>query len=253
MFWWAVWGVGFSLRIVILLRGPLSRTLTNFPFFYAYILSTTVGDLVVRLAWIANPEAYQKTYWPTQLLTLVIGCGIILEIFKHVLAPYPGAERFATAIALVTFGAIFCFALAYRFLGPTSASKGTLIELERDLRTVQAILLFGILAVISYYRIPMGKNLKGMIGGYGLYIGTSLVSLAFRSYAGHAFEAAWNIIQPSSYDISLLIWLVALWSYRPNPVPDPSIHLEEDYEVLAARTKRALGTMRSRLAKAGRT
>jgi hypothetical protein len=183
----------------------------------------------------------------------MIGCGLMLEIFKHVLAPYPGAERFAMAVALVTFGAIFCFALLYQFFAPNwSSEKGTSIELERNVRTVQAIFLFGIFAVISYYQILVGRNLKGMISGYGLYVGTSLVVLAFRAYAGHPLEAASNIIQPLSYDLSMLIWLVALWSYHQNPVPDPAIHLEEDYEALAARTKRTLVAMRSHLTKAAR-
>ena len=64
--------------------------------------------------------------------------------------------------------------------------------IERDVRTVQAIFLFMILAVISYYRIPIGKNLKGMISGYGLYIVTSLFTLAIRAYAGPRFNSSWN-------------------------------------------------------------
>jgi hypothetical protein len=183
----------------------------------------------------------------------MIGCGIVLEIFRHVLRPYPGAEKFATAVGLVTFSAIFAFAFLYRLLAPDWSPSGTVIELERDVRTVQAIFLFGIFAVISYYQIPIGKNLKGMTAGYGLYILTSLVTLAVRSYAGPQFNNVWNVIQPLSYDASLLVWVVSMWSYHPNPVPDAAIRLEEDYEALAARTKRALGTMRSRLAKAGRT
>jgi hypothetical protein len=251
--WLAIWGIGIILLLLILTRGFRATILAKYPFFYAYVFSTLVGASLEYILWVASPTSYEKSYWAQQFITLLVGCGIILEIFRHVLAPYPGAERFATAVGLLTFGLVFCFALAYQWLGISqSAPKGTAIELERDVRTVQAIFLFGIFAVVSYYQIPIGKNLKGMIGGYGVYIGTSLVSLAFRSYAGHAFDAAWNVIQPSSYDVTLLIWLVALWSYHPNPAPDSAVHLEEDYEALAARTKRALGTVRSRLAKPGR-
>jgi hypothetical protein len=250
----AIWGSGIVLLLLILIRAFRAAILAKYPFFYAYVFSSLVGATLGYILWVTSPTSYERSYWTLQFVTLLVGCGIILEIFRHVLAPYPGAERFATAVGLLTFGMIFCFAFAYQGLGMRqSAPKGTAIELERDVRTVQAIFLFGIFAVISYYRIPIGKNLKGMIGGYGLYIGTSLVSLAFRSYAGRAFEAAWNVIQPFSYDLSLLIWLIALWSYHPNPAPDATVQLEEDYEALAARTKRALGAMRSRLAKPGRT
>jgi hypothetical protein len=91
-----------------------------------------------------------------------------------------------------------------------------------------------------------------MIAGYALYIGTSLLTLAVRSYAGARFNDMWNIIQPFSFDLSVMIWTIALWSHHPNPVPSASIHLEEDYEVFAARTKRALGSVRSHVVKTPR-
>jgi len=251
----ALWCTSFALQLIILSRGFLTRALLKFPYFYAYTFSVLVGDAFVFVAWrAADPALYQKSYWAWQFLTLVVGCGIILEIFKHVLAPYPGAERFATAVGLFTFGVIFCVAIVYRFL-PVGRStlSGSTFELERDVRTVQALFLFGILAVISYYGIQIGKNLKGMISGYGLYIGTSLLTLAVRSYAGAGFNRVWNIVQPCSFNVSVMIWVIALWSFHPNPVPDASIQLEEDYEAFAARTKRALVAMRSHLAKTSRT
>ena len=252
-----VWRAGLALLLAILIRGLQTKTILKFPFFYAYALSVLAGDLFVYATWkwmaIARPEAYQQSYWVAQFLTLLIGCGIVLEIFRHILTPYPGADKFATAVALSTFAVIFCLALAYQLVAPSGgALRGTTFVLERDVRTVQAIFLFGILAVISYYRIPIGRNLKGMITGYGLYVVTSLFTLATRAYAGSRFNNAWNLIQPFSFDLSMTIWLVALWSYQPNPAPDPAVPLEEDYEALARRTKRTLASMRSHLTKTAR-
>ncbi|MGO9588692.1 MAG: hypothetical protein ACLP3K_01425 [Candidatus Acidiferrales bacterium] len=254
-----IWQASFAIRVVILVRGFQAKALRKFPFFYAYAFSTLAADLFLYATWkwiaVAKPDAYQEVYWTGQFLTLMIGCGIVLEIFRHILMPYPGADKFATAVALGTFAAIFCFALGYQFLtheGLGLALKGTTFVLERDVRTVQAIFLFGILAVISYYRIPIGRNLKGMVAGYGLYIVTSLSTLAIRAYAGPRFNNTWNVIQPLSFDVSLAIWLIALWSYQPNPAPDPTVPLEEDYEMLARRTRRALASMRSHLTKAAR-
>ena len=67
------------------------------------------------------------------------------------------------------------------------------------------------LQAISNYRTAIERNMTGMILAYGLYIATSLVSLAVGSYA-YGFDATWNIIEPFSYPVSLLIWLTALWS-----------------------------------------
>jgi hypothetical protein len=245
-----IWYLGPCLQALILFRGFRSRTLLKYPFFHTYVASGCLSTifLYAYYVWRRDLGAYEHAYWIVQFCTLMIGCGIVLEIFRHILAPYPGADKFATIVALATFGAIFCFALTYQFVAPEWASaKGSALEIERDVRTVQAIFLFVILAVVSYYRIPIGKNLKGMISGYGLYIVTSLFTLAIRAYAGARFNSMWTVIQPFSFDLSLTIWLIALWSYHPSPAPDPNIPLGKDYDELAARTRRALTAMRSHL------
>jgi hypothetical protein len=91
-----------------------------------------------------------------------------------------------------------------------------------------------------------------MIFGYGLFIATSLADLALRSYPGPGAHAIWDAIQPFSYDVSLTIWMIALWSYHPNPVPDLSMRLETDYDAFATRTRHAMDGMRSYLARAAR-
>lgn len=247
MVWLLVWAVGLLIRLAGLFRGLQAKILATYRFFYVYLFSTFVADLIAFILWRLNQASYQSSYWILQFITLLIGCGIILEIFRHVLSPYRGAEKFAMALGLFTFGAIFCFAIAYRLV--VSSTDRAFFELERNVRTVQALFLSGILGVVSYYRIPIGKNLRGMISGYGLYIVTSLLTLAVRAYAGPKFNSSWSVIQPLSFDVSLGIWLVALWSSHLNPAPDPAIPLESDYEALAARTRRALENMRSHLTK----
>lgn len=250
---WVIPGSGDALELLILLRALWVHLLGVYRFFYSYIASIAFGSLIMTAVLATSPGSpvYQKWYWPLQFLTLITGYGILLEIMNHVLRPYPGAERFAKFIGVAAFGAIFCFALIAPRIMP-HRSGGTVIEFERDMRCVQAVFIVGLLAVIFYYLIPLGRNMKGMIMGYGLYILTSLMSLAVRAYAGAAFDRVWDVVQPLSFDASLLIWLVALWSYCPNPMPEHSIQLEQDYEALVARTKTVMGTIRSYLGRAAR-
>jgi hypothetical protein len=244
---------GNALQLIILHRGLRARIVGTYPFFYAYTVSSLISFFALSIIYLSNfgsySGSYAKWYWPIQLVTLILGCGIVLEILRHVLLLYPGAERFATVTGLVAFGGVFCMAIVSSFVMPAASGGGTMIELERNLRTAQAIILFGILAVMSYYRIPIGRNMKGMILGYGTYIGTSLFALAIRAYAGPWLQDVWIFVQPISFIISLSIWTVALWSYHPNPVPESSIGLESDYELLASHTRRALGMTRSYLAR----
>jgi len=243
---WIIWGAGIALESLLLIRAFSGQLLRKYPFFYAYNLSVLLMAVLLL-----SPVLWDKLYWGSQLVTLVIGYGILLEILKHVLAPYPGAEKFARTSGLIMFGAILCFAVVFPLVMP-QWSGGTSVEFERDLRMVQALFVCCLLCVVSYYRIEIGRNMKGMIFGYGLYIATSLISLATRSYQGSSFDEAWKVIQPLSLDISLIMWVVALWSYQPSPVVKPSGDIEADYEVLASKTKGVLDSIRTHFLKVAR-
>ncbi|HEY6443670.1 MAG TPA: hypothetical protein VIY66_10060 [Candidatus Acidoferrales bacterium] len=234
-----IWWVGIVLALLILVGGYRARLLFRYPFFYAYAASVFFVWTVLYFPYILRSPSYNSWYWGAEFLTLVVGYGILLEILNHVLGPYPGAAKFARTIGVIAFALVVCFAWLYPRLFP-QWSAGTSVEFERDLRTVQALFLGGLLVVVSYYRIAISRNMKGLIAGYGLYIATSLVTLALRSYAGMSFDTFWKIAEPLSYDISLLIWLVALRSYSPTPVPYSGINLDANYQELVTRTRSAV-------------
>lgn len=239
-------------RVRASFSGIWTASFRKYPFFYAYISCVLVKSLLLHFVFTSSLDLYRVWYWRTDILTLVAGCGILLDISEHVLSPYPGAERLARLAGLLAFGIIFSFILAYPWIVPGSSLAGTMVELERDLRGVQAIFLFGILAVVFHYGIAMGRNVKGMIFGYGLYVGTSLMTLATQSYVGTSFYEIWKVVQPLSWNISLVVWASALWSFYPNPAPRHAGRLEDDYEVFASRTRNTVGVMRSYLSKAPR-
>ncbi|MGH9737420.1 MAG: hypothetical protein ACRD4X_02395 [Candidatus Acidiferrales bacterium] len=246
---WVLWagsGISEGLECCIFWRAIRGSTVTRYPYFYAYI-ATTLTSFVLLIVYLVDRESYNHWYWPIQFVTLVFGCGVIVEIFQHVLSPYPGAKRFAKLTAFAAFGGLFCLAIVYALfhLEPSTAAAG--IELERNVRALQAIFLFAVLAIIFHYAIPVGRNIRGMILGYGIYIGTSLISRAVEAYAAHWLRLVWLYVQPLSFEASLTIWLVTLWSYHPNPVPGSAVRIEADYELLASHTRKALNATRSYL------
>lgn len=231
------------LRLLIVFRGARCGMIVRYAWFYSYIVVGFLTELAFGAVLIEAPSHYAEVYWPGQFLTLAVGCGLVLEIFRHVLSEYSGAERFARYVCLLTFAAIFLVVLIY----PRSTQLGlqaASIEMERDVRSAQIVFFVAILAVIFYYSLPLGRNMLGMIYGYGIYLFASLVTLTFRAYIGHGFTAIWRVAQPLSFDLSLSIWLVALWGYYPNPAPAERIGLDSDYENLVAVTRGKLDALR---------
>ena len=239
--------VGIFLRSLICLRGYQCGMLRKYVWFYSYIFAVLLADAVVYFILSVRPALYADAYWPAQFITLAFGCGLIVEIFKHALAFYPGAERFAKAACLITFAMIFVFAFGYGFLAPQGRSPLLEIDvsIERDLRACQILFFAAILAVISRYGISVGRNLRGLMYGYGLYLGFSIVTLAVRFYVGRGFNEVWRVAQPLSLDASLILWLRGFWRYDPAPAPSVQSRLEEDYQALAAMTRTRIAALRS--------
>jgi hypothetical protein len=247
-----IWWSGLAFELLLLLRAFRGRFLSQYPFFYTYAGSVFFLNLPLYFVYLGHSRSYTTWYWLVQFITLVTGYGILLELFRHVLSPCPGAERIAKIIGIGTFVAILCFVIVYPLVATTQSASGTVIEFERDLRTVQAIFLLVILSVISYYGILLGKNMKGMIIGYGLYVAASLASLAIRSHSGPILHSALDRIQPLSFNVAALIWLSTLWHYAPNPELSSRTRFEMDYESLAAKTRNMVGAMRSYLVRSAR-
>ena len=126
------------------------------------------------------------------------------------------------------------------------------IVVQRDFLFTQALILLVLLQVISYYGIAMGRNLKGMVLGYGQCIGVTLITLAVRAYVGAGFQEVGSMIQQVSYLAALAIWLMNLWSYCANPVPEATIAPDADYDKLASRTRDMVAAASTQLVKVER-
>lgn len=250
---WVLPAACVLLEVLILCRGVLSTLSARYRLFYAYLFCILMVDICRDLLYVIDRPAYANFYWATQFLSVLVGYGVILEVTRRAFESYPGAERFSRVLILGIFVVVFAY-VGSEALTQSQWSLGSSVwELERDLRAVQALVLIGALALIAWYRIQIGRNLSGIMLGYGLYTGSSVMSNALRSYAGHPFHATWRAVQPYTYLVCLVVWAGALWSYRPNPLPHPALRLEGDYDALVGRTRGMLGSMRSLLERSARS
>jgi hypothetical protein len=243
--------VGMLLDSLILYRAFLAKLFAKYPFFYGYIAWVLLVEIIRAPVYhLGSPAFFRNFYWTTEFLCLVVGYGVILEVIRKALEPYAGAERFARIGVLTVFAAVFSFVAFQIFTHPSWSPATCYGELARDLRAVQVMVLASVLTIVSYYRITLGKNLKGIILGYGFVIAYSVVTPALRSYFGPSFEGFYRLVPSYLFFVSQAIWAAALWNYSPNPAPEMPSRLESDYESLALRTRGLLGEMRSHI---GRT
>ncbi len=247
MFGQFLWWAGNALEGLLLIRSIKARLFKRYALLYVY-LSYVLFQSVLRFSvYTFKPGFYPSFYWYTQFLSVAVGYGVIWEIFRQALAQYPGAARMAKNVLAAIFVVVVSKVLFNALTGPVLSPATTSAELERNLRAVQAILLMAIVGLLIYYGIPTGRNLKGMILGYGFLIGARVINLTLRSYLGDRFQPWWQYLPALTYFITLVIWCFTLWAYRPNPQPESEGGIERDYELLAARTSKLLTQARAHL------
>ena len=238
--------LGVSLEALLLVRGLQEKLVRQFPIFYFYLFLVFVTDLLRFCFYRWYSSAYPPVYWTTQFISLVVGSAVIFEIYRVGLRAFPGAARMARNALLLVFAAIFAKAMASSSGGLLWWLSTKLEELERNLRIVQAAAIVTLVLLFLIYAIPFGRNLKGILFGYGLFIAMSVSQLTLIFYSGGIVRRYWSYFQPISYLIVLAIWTSALWSRHAVP-ESATMRLENDYEALVASTGTQLRRVRARL------
>jgi hypothetical protein len=252
MFGHFIWYAGLTLELMILVRASWTHLYTRFPIFYAYLACVFVSSSWLLVPYAASLRLYEQNFWAFEAVTILMGCGVLVEIMHRTLEDYRGADRLARFLALLTFFVVFgwlLLSLAFH-KNPVAIAdwRNHVDALERDVRIVQAVFLGITMAVALYFRIELGRNLRGLILGFGTFVGVSVISQALSFYIGKQFLPVSEKLQPCAYLFALGVWLVALWQedeVRSRP-PNPGID-DGDYERMALQTRKKLREVRSRV------
>ena len=249
----AIWWVSIALEILLVLRGLQARWASRYPAFYGYVAFVLLQEFVRFVAFRQSSQVYSYTYFATEFLCVGIGCLVVAEVYRLGLSNYPGTARMARNVLALVFTLTLARAIANTWTNPGWWLEVGTQEIERDLRTVQAVAIVALVSVFLLYAIPFGKNLRGILLGYGLFVTERVISLFFFAPVPERRDF-WVYMYSASYLAALGIWVTHLWSYSENEVPKPGAkRLESDYQALAAATRRRLEGARGQLGKAVRS
>ena len=235
-----IWWSGIALEIALLVRGLRGQLVRRLPIFYAYIAFVALQEFA-RLLVQSNKRIYWDVYWLTEFLGLAMGSLIVFEIYRVSLRAFPGAARMARNALTFVFLTAVAKALANVWASGGWRLDSTAFEVERALRTVQAAAILALVALFLVYSIPFGRNLRGILLGYGLFIGQRVICLTFMPPQGHHF---WFYAYSACYLVALSLWLGHLWSYQPVPQTAAGVSLDQEYQTIALGTLRRLRAMR---------
>ncbi|MCI0627690.1 MAG: hypothetical protein L0387_39570 [Acidobacteria bacterium] len=248
IFWW----LGMALEAALLLRATRRNLIKVYPIFYSYLAYVFIESLLRFYVYVRHPTVFGSFYWSTQLVSVILGYGVVWEICRQALSRYPGALRMARSIVLLIFVVVTLKVLVNSLDGEVRSLAGTTAELERSFRVVQAFLISAIVGVLVHYRIRIGRNLLGLISGYGFFIAASIVNLTVRAFLGEGVQWLWQYLPAGAYLVALFTWCATMWSYQPNPEPKAEPRLEHDYQALVHSTRQRFRQVRAHVGRAAR-
>jgi hypothetical protein len=245
----AISSVGIVLELLLIFRGHQQGLLRRYPLFFTYISFVLVSDVAMVFVRVP-PQTYLYMYWIVEFLGLVAGCLIVFEFYRVALRSFPGTARVTRALLAILFLLAMIKTVVSTLNVPRWWFDAKPAHVEGALRVCELLAILSLVVVLLFYSIPIGKNLRGILLGYSVFVSWSVICLALVAAGVATFDSIWSYTYPFSYLIGLVVWTVHLWSYQPNPVPDRSIPLEQEYQRVAAATQRRLHDARGYLAKA---
>jgi len=209
----------------ILLEGLLLWRLARhgqcirYPHVTAFVAFDLLSNIVLFLIDRSRPEWFADAYWRIASISLCLRFLVNWEFFRGIFPRrstlYDIASRIVMTVVLFTLPAIV-------FLGWKQASSLPYLYLhfspvvEQYVSLAQALLLLATAAVAWYYRIPLGKNLRGLGLGFGIYLLLRVVNFASLQLL-RGFSSYWRVLTPMTFVGMVVLWFWAFWEYAPPP------------------------------------
>jgi hypothetical protein len=203
------WYAGIGLLTILVAILIARRMWRKLPIFTAYSVLNLVqgGGLYFLLRY---PTLYQYTHWVCEVLGMLMGLGVVYEIFKNLFGSYKALGRLASNIfywvllALVVLGAVVLYAH-----GSVQGARyvAAFLVVEESVRIIEVGLILALFLFSGAFGLHWRQSIFGIALGLGIFTTVELVAITMRAHFGFVATPALNIARGLSFDTSLLVWM----------------------------------------------
>lgn len=246
---YAIPGFGIGLDGFLLWRLSRRRQIRRYPYFATFVFFDLLRTVVALAVFHFRREWYARTYWNTEAIALVLLFAIIWEVARH-LFPADSALRQLAWKTVILTEAIVIPALSFLAWGWSRSDFHEYPILivwpivEQYFTLAVSLLLLIISGVARYYGVAFGRNMRGLISGFGVYLCLYAANFAALQIVPR-FHLFWQFLSSLTYSAMAVSWLWAFWQYAPPPVPaaippEQFAQYEQRWEHLWTTTTRLL-------------
>lgn len=243
------WAAAAALELLAFVLAIRRRLFARQPLFGSYLTLLIADQLLMTFFYAkfgVRSHVSFYVFWALQAVLIMLRGAAVFEVFKVVLSPFSGVWKTCRGILLLvgvtlTFAAIFAASQSGPRISAIISTGGRGLELA-----IVGILLFG-LAFSRYYNIHIETYLLWIGFAFGFYSGVQVVNNTFLHRYLLSYFPMWSRLSVFAFDISTVLWCVALWSPLPAVRATPAALGHEDYEAIAPQMTSRLRELNSRL------
>jgi len=225
------------------------RLYLRLPWFTGYLTLLVGHTLLVWFLYLGGGYDSRLTfycYWATQGLLLTARAAVVAEIARRALREYRGI--WALGWRLLCGVALLLLVHAALDARGNSAWIATfLVAAERDLELAVVGVLVLLLAICRYYGIRLEPVQRMVALGMGFYSALQVFNNSFLQAWLPGYFQVWNDIRVVSFQVALVMWIVALWRPLPVVTPAPALLPQTVYDELSPQMNYHLRLLNQRL------
>jgi hypothetical protein len=235
-----LWYVSLFLELMVCALAFRRRLYRQLPVFTGYVTAVLVRGLLMywvyhQIGYTSRPAFY--SFWSTQAALLVWRGASIGELAWTASRPYLGL-RVVMKWLVVTVSLTLLIRGSWLAIEAPSQLPAFVLALERDLELTAAIVLLVLLSLTFYYQVMLSA-VQRLIGlGLLLYSLAQVVNNAISNEWLRPYFHWWGIVRLSSFDVALVIWLIALMKpLVQQPILPRSVDLRPIRELMREGTE----------------
>ena len=185
------------LQIMILNTLGKKNLRTKFPIFYNFLLFSVVAEVLqTALIQFSSPAQYFFMFWTLGAINMILGLGIIYEVFLNILRPYNALLDFAK-ILFRWAGLFLLLASVLTALATTGSEQNKICAAIQLFDRVVGLMQCGLLLLVLLFETRLGLSWRNpaicIAVGMGAFAAIDLGSTLLRDRIP-AWEGTLNVV-----------------------------------------------------------
>jgi len=235
----------YAVGLAIVVRAVQGGILFRLWLFYSYLIYCLTTGVVTIGAYYLAPASYASVYWFVFLTTVIAEFAVLVQVGDCIFDPYPAIRqigRFLTVSIGVMFTALY---IGPSLLEPRPRSLAILDLVIRS-SVAKAAIVIVLLGVAGYFRIPLGKNIAGIMMGFSIYLALNTATFALaETYGRSQYSQTFATVGALTQILTFSVWAVALWQPQPDLLSNREV--PRDHEGVPEPLTRQLGRFNTAL------